>query len=277
MEEKVVEAAETKTVEDAGEKRPSWRMLLEALIAAVLAGGGVTYLLVGEIKHEPWVGFGLIALGVVVFLMRGQTIKGFEAGPSGIKVALQEMLTKVEEVREEAEAATSKAEQAKQIAAQQITPAGRGSKSLLEAPSGEAKVLAPDDGGGGDWAHPAFERAKVPDNDPEKGQWGREDVRNGRRLSATVKPIGDNYYEVVLTVSPVGSAPPITRDVRFHLHDSFPRSIRTVKPRNGKATLSLIAWGAFTVGAEVRGEPDTYLELDLADPKYGYPTRFQSR
>jgi hypothetical protein len=50
-----------------------------------------------------------------------------------------------------------------------------------------------------------------------------------------------------------------------------------VKPKDGKAKLTLIAWGAFTVGAEVRNEPDTYLELDLADEAYGYPKRFRDR
>ena len=49
----------------------------------------------------------------------------------------------------------------------------------------------------------------------------------------------------------------------FYLHPTFRRTTVTVIPRRGIARLSVIAWGAFTVGA-VTDEGETRLELDLA-------------
>lgn len=256
------------------------RLIADSLIAAALAAAGFVYLLDTETKHEAWIGFGLVALGVVMVLMRGQRLKGFAAGPTGLKIDLEEMRSQVREAAEKAETAQAEAEAAKQIAAQQITePIGKAARASSDAETKAAP--APERAGprhaDGDWAHPDLERGKAPPDDPQKGQWGGQDIRNGRQLSAEVKPVGDELFEVRLTVRPVGNAPPIEGDVRFHLHDTFPRQVRTVKAKDGAASLSVVAWGAFTVGAEVRGEPDTYLELDLADPRYGFPKKFALR
>ena len=55
--------------------------------------------------------------------------------------------------------------------------------------------------------------------------------------------------------------------VVFHLHPSFRRAEDTLPLIKGSASLELVAWGAFTVGAEVldrSAQQITKLELDLA-------------
>jgi pYEATS domain-containing protein involved in immunity len=246
-----------------------WRLASDIVIAAGLVLGGIAYLLDKRTQPEAWVGFGLIGLGILVFLVRGQTITGGKAGPGGFEFStLRKELRKVDE----------KADAAKQLAAQQFVAVGRSEAARLpdaaEADAASDKAAIEDRG---EWPHPGLERGKAPANDPQKGQWGGEDLRNGRRLSATVTEVGDELYEVALTVEPVGNERPIEGVVRFHLHNTFPRMVRMVRPKGGKAKLTVIAWGAFTVGAEVEGEENTYLELDLAAAKYRYPEKFRSR
>lgn len=64
---------------------------------------------------------------------------------------------------------------------------------------------------------------------------------------------------------------PLQGRVKFHLHSSFDPAVETVAVEDGQATLTLHAYGAFTVGAETDGGR-THLELDLAAlpqaPKY---------
>jgi transcription initiation factor IIF auxiliary subunit len=69
---------------------------------------------------------------------------------------------------------------------------------------------------------------------------------------------------------------PLVNRVRFHLHDTFSNDVVTVKPKNDVAEITRYAWGAFTVGAEVENEPDTYLELDLAEDPDA-PANFRKR
>jgi hypothetical protein len=235
--------------------------LVEAVAAAAVAALGF-YNVLDKGETDAQIGLILIGLAMLFWLLRGRTLGKFALGKDGISAEFSDKI----------EAALEKAEEAKQIAVQQIAPAG-GTQRSDEALRAAGTALQPADG----WEHPRLERSKAPDNDPQKGQWGGKDTRNGRRLSASVEPAGDDLYEVVLTVEPVGNAPPIEGDVRFHLHDTFPRAVRTVKPVNGRARLSLVAWGAFTAGAEIKGEPDSVLELDLSDERYGYPKRFRSR
>ena len=105
-------------------------------------------------------------------------------------------------------------------------------------------------------AHP------VDPNDPQKGRWGGQALRSGRELSATVRELSDHWYEVVLEVK---SRPddPLQGAVQFHLHPTFARPVQVVEAKDGRATLALRVWGAFTVGA-VADDGRTTLELDLA-------------
>lgn len=109
----------------------------------------------------------------------------------------------------------------------------------------------------------------VPDEsanaDPQKGRWGGEAVRNGRQLRATVVPATNitAFFTVHLEVTASAGAPKLDGVVRFHLHPSFQVASPVVPVRDGIASLTLVAWGAFTVGAEADGGK-TALELDLA-------------
>lgn len=115
-------------------------------------------------------------------------------------------------------------------------------------------------------------------NDPQKGQWGGLNERNGRRLSATVKPTAgrEDLYDVVLKVDSTNENLPLTGAVKFHLHPTFFNSNPIIFVQDGKAELKLVAWGAFTVGAEA-DNGNTQLELDLADKKWGFPEAFRNQ
>lgn len=65
-------------------------------------------------------------------------------------------------------------------------------------------------------------------------------------------------------VESTDSAFPLTDSVTFHLHTTFAKPVIKVKPSGNKAEINLVAWGAFTVGAET-DEGNTKLELDIAN------------
>jgi hypothetical protein len=99
--------------------------------------------------------------------------------------------------------------------------------------------------------------------DPQKGRWGGSADANGRTLSARVKKVDRTWFEIKLKVQQDRGAPPLSKPVTFHLHDSFSEPLRVVKPEDGVATLRLVAYGAFTVGVEA-DDGKTRLELDLS-------------
>jgi hypothetical protein len=101
-------------------------------------------------------------------------------------------------------------------------------------------------------------------DDPLKGLFGGQSVAGGYRLSADVRRSGvPNFFSVKLLVSKTtgGEA---AKEVEFFLHPTFPRN-RVKKKTNkyGNATLPVLAWGAFTVGAEL--DTGVRLELDLSE------------
>jgi len=102
-------------------------------------------------------------------------------------------------------------------------------------------------------------------DDPSKGKFGGSAVANGRRLSARITPwpASPQVCDVVLTVESTDAARPLSSPVVFHLHPTFKEKAVEVDIRGGKAELSILAMGAFTVGA-VADEGATKLELDLA-------------
>lgn len=111
-------------------------------------------------------------------------------------------------------------------------------------------------------------------DDPQKGRWGGLAEHNGRRLSATVEPVTDDWFSVTLLVESA-SGQPIDDTVTFHLHPTFPREVVPVQPHDGHAELKLAVWGAFTVGVVADGGR-TRLELDLSEnPRF--PETFRSR
>jgi hypothetical protein len=110
-------------------------------------------------------------------------------------------------------------------------------------------------------------------DDPQKNRWGGKESDGGFTLSAIVTKARDESSETIrtadgrrlfsiqLTVN--GSTPPLTGTVRYHLHPSFVPAVCDIVAVNGLAQLSLIAWGAFTVGVELL-DHNVKLELDLS-------------
>jgi hypothetical protein len=111
------------------------------------------------------------------------------------------------------------------------------------------------------------------EDDPQKGQWGGLPSNSNRSLEATVEAIDSSWYRIHLKVRTNRGKKPMTGPVHFHLHDSFPDPVRTVTAKGGEAALTLVAYGAFTVGvAADRGR--TALELDLSELSSA-PKRFR--
>lgn len=122
---------------------------------------------------------------------------------------------------------------------------------------------------------------RVPDaasGDPWKGEFGGEARRNDRALEAEVVPSGQpGLFRVRLSVrSTDPRRRPLEGSVQFFLHPTFrvQTPVVTVSP-SGVAELTLVAWGAFTVGAVTDGG-STRLELDLAELP-GAPREFRER
>jgi len=111
-------------------------------------------------------------------------------------------------------------------------------------------------------------------DDPQRGQWGESSERDGRALSASVRPLSDDYFEVTLTVVSTSDTP-LAGIVEFNLHPSFTPSVCSVPVADGRAVLTLTCWGAFTVGAVADGGR-TMLELDLAADTT-FPETFTAR
>jgi cellulose biosynthesis protein BcsQ len=98
--------------------------------------------------------------------------------------------------------------------------------------------------------------------DPQKGQWGGLTQRNGRTLTATVRQLSRDWFEIELEV--VGTPlRPLSGTVDMHLHPTCVPPVQTVEARDGRARLLIRAWGAFTVGVSADAGA-TLLELDLA-------------
>lgn len=117
-----------------------------------------------------------------------------------------------------------------------------------KAPGAPATLVAPD-----------------PD-DPQKGQWGGSPVNNNRELKAKVTSLPGSIplYRIELEVVSTNTFYPLTGKVTFHLHPSFAHPTIEVDVVDGKATLSILSYGSFTVGAEADNGL-TKLELDLEE------------
>ncbi len=108
----------------------------------------------------------------------------------------------------------------------------------------------------------ATKRLPVDPEDPQKGQWGGLAERNGRRLSASVRAVAEDWFAIQLRVESTGDRG-LYGPVVFHLHPTFSESVVKVEAVSGVASLRLEAYGAFTVGVEVDAGL-TALELDLS-------------
>ncbi len=109
-------------------------------------------------------------------------------------------------------------------------------------------------------------------DDPWAGQFGGRASGDGLALDARVRPVEGNPdlfgVDLMLTGRP-------GQWVRLYLHPTFPDPIRELQlDAAGRAMLRLLAWGAFTVGAQF--DSGELRELNLAALP-GAPARFRAR
>lgn len=104
-------------------------------------------------------------------------------------------------------------------------------------------------------------RINFPD-DPQKGRFGGQQQRQGFSLYADFSATkSKQWIRIVLRIEgPAVDGQP----AQFYLHDSFHPQMEEVTFKNGKALLTVTAWGGFTVGAWVPQE-NVELELDLTN------------
>jgi|GEM_PF-2054541 len=116
-------------------------------------------------------------------------------------------------------------------------------------------------------------------DDPQKNRWGGQSRRDGRQVTIRIDSVESNVFYFSAIVEPTDSSS-LVPPVIFHLHDSYPRSIVTIrKIENQQAILrEWSAEGVFTIGVQVRDAKDqwTSLEIDLANTE-GVPKRFLER
>lgn len=117
-------------------------------------------------------------------------------------------------------------------------------------------------------------------DDPQKERWGGLSSSGGRSVDAVLQNVERNTFYFNLIVEST-DASVLEGPIKFHLHDSFPRSVITIKRivDGRRATLSdVISYGVFAVGVQVRNASGQWisLELDLATLP-GLPIRFLKR
>ena len=108
---------------------------------------------------------------------------------------------------------------------------------------------------------------EIDPEDPEKGQWGGLSVSNHRKITATVRTLEPDWFEVTIEVrSTDPKETPLKGEVIVHVHPTFFPKIRVVPVVRGIARLVLEGYGAYTVGVEA-DDGQTKLELDLSEIK----------
>lgn len=265
-----------------GFDRPAWKWHILFGVAAAL----LMPLFLNTIKSELFTG--ILKTGKVevenLFIFAGFCLLAAIAGRSfienltekvvkGLQKDIDKANKEAREARTKSEAATEGAENAKKIAL-------KGSEGLLqkEKELSQAKPLKRKRMPGiqKPTTPPKFEEIKPGKeiDDPWNGQFANNSANNQRILEASIKPLDEkgDWCEVTLTVrstDPVGA--PLKGWVQFYLHPTFTnhKPIVPVTEERGVAELTVLAWGAFTVGAiaDPDRRPPTLLELDLSEVK----------
>jgi len=197
---------------------------------------------------------GLILLGLIPWLAPLLAPYVTTLKFAGMEVALREMKAQVEESKQVAQAAVSAA----------VAGVGRAPGEQVSAPVSKSEYV--------DHGVPMPPKNESLDSeeeeyasDPNRGMFGGKAETSGRKLCAEVKPLpgSTDFFRLHIWVAASAGAPPLadgTR-VKFHLHPTFRPMVTETVASAGVATLDRVAWGAFTVGAEVDG---VQLELNLA-------------
>lgn len=117
----------------------------------------------------------------------------------------------------------------------------------------------------------------VRSDDPVMDTWEGSEVAGGKRIYATVTPsvTHEDFFLVRLTVCDTDprTATPLSGDVVFHLHPTFGNKPRKAKVQQAQAVLELLAWGAFTVGAQTADGAKLKLDLSTLPAPYDFRIR----
>jgi hypothetical protein len=115
--------------------------------------------------------------------------------------------------------------------------------------------------------------------DPQKGRWGRSSAHDGRQVRIVINSVERDIFFFSVIVESTDWTP-LAAPVVFHLHDSYPRSVVTIRRvENQQAVLrEWSSYGVFAIGVQVKDVAGQWisLEIDLAKTP-GLPKRFLDR
>jgi prokaryotic YEATS domain len=218
-----------------------------------------------------------ILVGLAILALLAPNIESLKIGKSGIVAALKRGIDENSSKIDDTKSA------AREIDVQLDQKITQIFEELRELRTSAGPIAAAVDGGANGGAAQRDEALKLPaitdEKDPQKGRFGRQEQRNGRKISALVEvsSIQSGWGKVSLKVTSLPGSPELAGKVDFYLHDTFRPDHYVVQVINGEATLVLRAWGAFTVGA-VADAGATPLELDLAtSPNVVAPEDWRTR
>jgi hypothetical protein len=103
------------------------------------------------------------------------------------------------------------------------------------------------------------------EDDPWLGQFGGKPEAGERRLSAKILPMTGRpeWCTIRLSVKSTNQSNPLQGPVQFYIHPTFSNYRPVVNTHDGEATLTIVAWVAFVVGA-LTDAGNVRLELDLS-------------
>lgn len=234
-----------------------------------------------EGKSMTWEEIALFAIGILPWF--SSFMDSFKFGKDGIEAVfkkLQEVEAGVKEVKEKteqvAEETTAKINEVNETTAARISEATEATTAKIdEVKAGNEINQSINAFGTGGKPNAGIKEYKTKlikeaedESDPQKGKWGGNsiDETTHRKLSARIETIPNNDYfrRVILRVESTEPENfPLNDSVTFHLHPTFSKPQIEINPSNNAAEITLVAWGAFTVGA-VTDNGNTKLELDLA-------------
>lgn len=248
---------------DGGDSRPWWSHVLTGIAAAFLVPLFLHVVSSDLLLKLLTAKSTSVALDGLVFA--GFCLAASISSKAFIQTVSKRVLQMAEEAKKTAEAAINKSDKAVESA--------EAATFVSQAARDQASYLMPTAA-----AVPAtITRGQVPE-DPWAGQFGKSSSSNGRVLEARIRALPDtpgDWVAIRLTVRATDNNP-LRDPVQFYLHDTFPNPTPTVPiGPDGTATLTIVAWGAFTVGA-LADAGKTKLELDLAAHPEA-PEPFRSR
>lgn len=239
--------------------------------AAVCIGLAIAHLL--HPLDSKFIGLVLLATAPIFLPWVQQKISSMKVG--GVEVNFRELKAQVDQNRQMVQATAA------QVMA--VTEKPGKAKADRRARQARAGVDA-----GAPLAHDPMKPALVigeaaiasesdANDDPNKDQFGGSPEHDGLRLRAKVTPMPQStgYFLVHAWVEASAGAQALDdgTEVVFHLHQTFAEPVVRVEAQDGVAAIDRLAWGAFTIGAEIG---TVRLELDLAGLR-GAPPEFRAK